>query len=68
MKFNGLVLVPIALLLAPLFWRDLKDTARQIAALALELSLRYQLRRLDPLNPNVPQIVARLATLERTVP
>ena len=68
MKFNGLALIPIALLLAPLFWRDLKDTARQIAALALELSLRYQLRRLDPLNPNVPQIVARLATLERTVP
>lgn len=68
MKFNGLALVPLLLLLAPLVWRDLTETARQIAALALELSLRYQLRRLDPLNPNVPQIVARLATLERTVP
>ena len=68
MKFNGLVLVPLLLLLAPLVWRDLTETARQIAALALELSLRYQLRRLDPLNPNVPQIVARLATIERTVP
>lgn len=68
MKFNGLALIPIALLLAPLFWRDIKDTARQIAALALEIRLRIRLRRLAPLNPEVPQIVAHLATLERTVP
>ena len=68
MKFNGLALIPIALLLAPLFWRDLKDTARQIAALALEIRLRIRLRRLAPLNPEVPTVVVRLATLERTVP
>lgn len=68
MKFNGLALIPIALLLAPLFWRDIKDTARQIAALALEIRLRIRLRRLAPLNPEVPTVVVRLATLERTVP
>lgn len=68
MKFNGLALVPLFLLLAPLFWRDLKDTARQIAALALEIRLRIRLRRLAPLNPEVPTVVVRLATLERTVP
>ena len=68
MKFNGLALIPIALLIAPLFWRDLKDTARQIAALALEIRLRIRLRRLAPLNPEVPTVVVRLATLERTVP
>lgn len=68
MKFNGLALAPLFLLLAPLVWRDIKDTARQIAALVLELRLRIRLRRLDPLNPNVPAVVVRLATLERTIP
>ena len=68
MKFNGLALAPLFLLLAPFVWRELVATFQLLADLVHEACLRFQLSLLPPLNPRVPQIVARIASLERKFP
>lgn len=68
MKFNGLALLPLLLLFLPVARHIAVQVAQEIALLIEESRLRIQLRRLDPLHPTVPEIVARITTIERTFP
>lgn len=68
MKFNGLALLPLCLLFLPVARHIALQVAQEIALLFEEFRLRRKLRRMDPMNPEVPAKVVRLATLERTIP
>lgn len=68
MKFNGLALLILLPVIAPLLWSVLRQSIADWANYIDGIRLNRRLRKLHPSDPNVPQIVAHLATLERTVP
>lgn len=66
MKFNGLALLILLPVIAPLLWSVLRDTLADWSAYITDIWLNRKLRKLNPSDPAVPDLLARLASLSQT--
>jgi hypothetical protein len=62
-KFNGLALLPLLILFLPVARHIALQAAQEIACLLEEFRLRRKLRKLNPADPTVPDLLARLASI-----
>ena len=63
MKFNGLALLPLCLLFLPVARHIAVQVAQEINCFVEEFRLRRKLRKLNPADPTVPDLLARIASI-----
>ena len=64
MKFNGLALLILLPVIAPLLWSVLRDFIADWANYIDGIRLNRRLRKLHPSDPGVPDLLARIASIQ----
>lgn len=64
MKFNGLALCLLLPVIAPLLWPVLRQSASDWANYIDGIRLNRKLRKLHPSDPGVPDLLARIASIQ----